>query len=59
MWELLIKKGKEVTTWVGLGSLFALVGINVAPELQNAIGQFLVAFFSLLAIIFNESKPKE
>lgn len=49
-----IARLREPTTWIGLSSLLTLFGVNLAPELADAIIAVIAAIGGLLAIVLKE-----
>ena len=47
---------KEKSTWAGLASLTALVGLKVSPELLTGISTAVIGLIGLYEVIRKESK---
>lgn len=54
--KTILARLKEPSTWIGLISLGALVGISFSPDLSGAIVKFGVALGGLLAVVLPEGK---
>lgn len=47
---------KQPTTWAGITSVIAALGVNLSPELTVEIASAGAAVAGLLLVIFNENK---
>lgn len=54
MLSVIIARLREPSSFAGLAALFALFGINLAPEWANVVAQGAAAVSALLAIVLRE-----
>lgn len=56
--DFLIARLKEPSTWRGIVAIAAILGINVSPELQQAIIGAAVGLLGVIEILRTEKKVK-
>lgn len=56
MWDLIIRKLGEKTTWIGIVGLVTAAGVAISPELSDAIANVGLAIASLALVWFKEKK---
>lgn len=56
MFDYLIARAKEKSTWLGLVSVLGGLGIHTSPELANEIISALLGFFGVLGVLKKEKK---
>ena len=54
--ELIIARLKEKSTWAGLGTIIALVGLKIDPEQLSAISAAVIALIGAFEVFRKESK---
>lgn len=54
--EQIIARLKEKSTWAGLGTIIALVGLKIDPEQLSAISAVVISLIGLFEIFRKESK---
>lgn len=52
--KYILNRLKEKTTWLGLISLLTLAGVNVSPELSQAIMNLGITLAAVIMIITKE-----
>ena len=56
MFPYILERAKEASTWRGAVLLATAAGVNVAPELGNAIITFGIGLAGLLGVITADKK---
>lgn len=56
MFQSLLDRAKEPSTYAGLGTILAIFGLHVVPEKLTAIITTLTAVAGLLAVFLPEKK---
>lgn len=56
MIQYLLERAKEASTWRGVVLLATAAGVNVAPELANAVVTFGIGLAGLLGVITKDKK---
>lgn len=54
--DFILKRAKEKSTWAGLTTIAALVGINIDPEQFTAIGTAVIAIIGAVEVFRREKK---
>jgi hypothetical protein len=54
--EFITSRLKEKSTWAGLTTIAALVGINIDPEQFSAIGTAVIAIIGAIEVFRREKK---
>ena len=56
MFPYILERAKEASTWRGLVLLATAGGVNLAPDLANAIVTFGIGLAGLLGVITKDKK---
>lgn len=56
MFPYILDRAKEASTWRGLTLLATAAGLNVAPELSNAIISAGISVAGLIGVLFADKK---
>ena len=54
--DFILKRAKEKSTWAGLTTIAALIGINIDPEQFTAIGTAVIAIIGAVEVFRREKK---
>lgn len=56
MFPYILERAQEASTWRGVVLLATAAGVNIAPELGNAIITFGIGLAGLLGVVTKDSK---
>ncbi len=56
MFNYILDRAKEPSTWRGLVLLITAAGVNIAPELANAVVTFGIGLAGLLGVVTKDKK---
>lgn len=56
MMQYILERAKEPSTWRGIVLLATAGGVNIAPELANAVVTFGIGLAGLLGVITKDKK---
>lgn len=56
MFQYILERAKEPSTWRGVVLLATAGGVNIAPELANAIVAFGIGLAGLLGVVTKDKK---
>ena len=56
LWNWLVDKLREPSTYVGLGSFFTAIGWQIAPEIWDKIAVVCMGLGGLLGAVISERK---
>lgn len=55
MFKFILNRAKEASTWRGLVLLVTAAGVNIAPELANAVVTFGIGLAGLIGVLTPDS----